>query len=89
MKLTLMPVLIFLATLTQVQAADLPMTLEFAAAVKNIAEVNVAPGTSTLNLIAEGAGKLVSKGESVRFYAFCAITDTLKGKESCCGTWRL
>ncbi|MBK5351434.1 hypothetical protein JFU37_02680 [Pseudomonas sp. TH41] len=80
MKSKLMPALILCATFSQAQAADSPITLEFGAAVKNVSEVNVASGTSSLNMIAEGAGKLVSQGESVRFYALCAITDTLKGK---------
>jgi hypothetical protein len=80
MKSTWVPVLILCAAFSQAQAADAPITLELGAAVKNVSEVNTAEGSSSLNMIAEGAGKLVSQGETVRFYALCAITDTLKGK---------
>ncbi len=34
-----------------------------------------------MNIIVEGAGKMVAQGESMHFYVTCAIVDTLSGKE--------
>src|SRR4051812_33672054 len=51
------------------------------ASIKHIAEVATAPGQSRLNIIAEGAGKIVMAGETARVYAQCSIVDSLVDKE--------
>jgi hypothetical protein len=85
MKATLIAPFILLAALSQAHAADAPISLEIGAAVKNVSEVHIATGTSTLSLVAEGAGKLMAQGDSVHFYALCTITDTLKEKKVVAG----
>jgi hypothetical protein len=85
MKSALVTILALCAGLSQAQAAETSINFELGAAVKNVSEVHIAPGKSTLNMIAEGAGKLTSQGESVRFYALCTIADTLAAKEVVAG----
>jgi hypothetical protein len=46
-----------------------------------MSEVPIAPGKSTLSIIAEGAGKLVAQNEAIRFSILCTIVDTLMAKE--------
>ena len=81
MKSALVTILALCAGLSQAQATETSINFELGAAVKNVSEVHIAPGKSTLNMIAEGAGKMTSQGESVRFYALCTIADTLAEKE--------
>lgn len=85
MKATLIPTFILFSALSQAHAAEAPISLELGAAVKNVTEVRIATGTSTLSMTAEGAGKLVAQGDPVRFYALCTITDTLKEKKVVAG----
>lgn len=81
MKSNLLAALGLLAAFSEAQAAEPEVTLQVGAAVKNISEVHIAPGKSTLSIVAEGAGRIVAHGEVKRFSALCTIVDTLAAKE--------
>ncbi len=60
--------------------------LDIGAAIKSMSSVEFAPGRSSLSIVAEGAGRIATAGESVRFHAMCAIVDTLEGEKVTAGS---
>ncbi|UUY08302.1 hypothetical protein LRS11_21320 [Pseudomonas sp. J452] len=60
--------------------------LDIGAAVKTMSALEIAPGRSSLSIVAEGAGKISTAGETVRFHAMCAIVDTQEGKKITAGS---
>ncbi|QKE64114.1 hypothetical protein HNE05_12405 [Aquipseudomonas campi] len=60
--------------------------LQVGAAIKSMSAVEVAPGISSLNIIAEGAGRIAAAGAVLRFHALCAIVDTQEGKQITAGS---
>jgi hypothetical protein len=81
MKTKFITCLMLLAFFGQAQAAEVGVTLSIGAAVKNISEIAIGQGKSSLSIVAEGAGKIVAQGKAVRFHALCSIVDTLMAKE--------
>lgn len=67
-------------------AAAANYDLKIGAAIKSMSSVEVASGISSLNIVAEGAGKIADAGEVVRFHVLCAIVDMQEGKKITAGS---
>jgi hypothetical protein len=69
----------FLSLTAHSYAAGDHIGLRVGAAVKTTSRMNIGPDRARVDIVAEGAGALTSRGTTVRFYALCSVVDTLVG----------